>query len=775
MKRLPLVLICLACITSICKVHSQQGVYTKYIPSLESLSGFWMNADTTAIEPSVRNFRAQALCNRDMTSLSWFASAPFSGGYHTGVLKLNHQVLTAQAWRWYPWQALRKTSADGALVNSTVRMLPENDLVIWEITIKNTSAAKKHFEAEQDLIGFISNYRHEEWPWPYPYPTLKGKLNERTNEIVNVRNNIGLKQGEYQITTAEISAKHSQHALAETFPSDSEILASGKYKIVERHSSGFITGDHETSCFTGFDLIDRPTKLVTKNSGGPAYWIFDLLPNESKKIRFIMSFASSKTKLKTQLANWSHQFDKIYSGIPATWAKKWQQIFTPHNKLLSACFPTLQTKDSAINKVYYTGPLTMLYLLHTNLPAHKRVYLTGGPRWGASVTFYWDLTEWSGLWAVVDPTMMKEQLISWIHIDPSKYFGQDNFSGKGVGNGYVANYWALFQLIRSYITTTNDYTFLSTKIDQKTVLEHLTAYAYNWKKISLFGKPGSTEDIYKLADFGDDPWNLLECVPTYIHIVPSFNAGYVWMMRETAKFQNYAGNKAKASTMITEADSMAKRILGLYAGNGYWNSLYPDNKKVEIRHVLDFMFIGKFMHNDLPDSIKKAMTEFAYRELITDHWMRAQSLDDIAARNSDRPDHGPLGAFDGWPPGTMDALSALGHTDSAFLFYQHIAPVTYEGCWAQAHELWGADKLNKNALVRIPERGWNNRESSAGIDFSQVLLKNFLGFYPQIDGTVMQNNQQGFSINCNLWNVYFKGSYHTIHSNNGTVTISGLP
>ncbi len=55
------------------------------------------------------------------------------------------------------------------------------------------------------------------------------------------------------------------------------------------------------------------------------------------------------------------------------------------------------------------------------------------------------------------------------------------------------------------------------------------------------------------------------------------------------------------------------------------------------------------------------MIEFLYRELITDQWMRAQSLQDVAAERSDRADHGPLGAFDGWPAGTMDALTRMGY------------------------------------------------------------------------------------------------------------------
>lgn len=46
------------------------------VPTIDEVSGIWMASDTMAIEPSIRNFRGQALLNRDMTSVSWFVSAP---------------------------------------------------------------------------------------------------------------------------------------------------------------------------------------------------------------------------------------------------------------------------------------------------------------------------------------------------------------------------------------------------------------------------------------------------------------------------------------------------------------------------------------------------------------------------------------------------------------------------------------------------------------------------------------------------------------------------
>ena len=148
---------------------------------------------------------------------------------------------------------------------------------------------------------------------------------------------------------------------------------------------------------------------------------------------------------------------------------------------------------------------------------------------------------------------------------------------------------------------------------------------------------------------------------------------------------------------------------------------------------------------------------------MTDHWMRAQSLLDPAAENSDRPDHGPLGAFDGWPAGTMDALTQMGYPEKAMNFYHSILPLVYEGTWAQAHELWGPNKKNKSAKVRIAERGWHNRDSSAGIALSQVMLKDFFGFYPEIGGDALMNIGEA-QIDGTMHHVYYKGEYYKIYS-----------
>ncbi|MGD9977435.1 MAG: hypothetical protein AB7S54_05820 [Bacteroidales bacterium] len=765
------IIILLAIGLTSCKNNSnyQENIY-KCIPSLEDLSGIWVSDDTADMEPSIRNFRGQALVNRDLTSISWFVSAPYSGGYHTGTIRVNGQTPKVSTFRWQPYQALRKGSSDSLDIQSSTRMLFEKDAVMWTVEIKNNTSKVKNVKVDIDMIGFISKYGGD-WQWWYPYPKMEGAVTKRDEVVENIRKHLGESVNETEGYQWElIDGKPALVKAILKWPSDEEILGCIKYNA-NLDKNVIYVHDTETSAITAFSIVTKPDSIRAKNSGGTASWSWKLAPGETQTIKYLMAYGDDLESVKKNITEWTANFDKNFNGVKGSWEEKWATIFKPNNPLLSGCFPVLETNDELARKVYYTGPLTMLYLTNTNLPEHKKVFLTGGPRWGASISFFWDITLSSTLWASVDPAMMKEQITSWIKIDPSKYYGKDNFGGKGVGNGYSANYWALFQLIHDYIAVSGDYGYLDEAVNGKTVLQHLEDYALNWKKISVYGAKGCEDDIYKLADFGDDEWNLLECVPTYKHIVPSFNVGYAWMMRETARFYQYKGDSQKADSLNSQATEMIDRILKLYAGNGVWNSLYPNGKKIEVRHCLDFSFFGKYIPNDIPQSIRDEMLDFAYRELLTDHWMRAQSLSDIAAKQSDRCDHGPLGAFDGWPADIMDALSQMGYPQRALDFYRAIEPVTNEGIWAQAHELWGENKENSKAKVRIAQRDWCNRESIGGLSLSQVMLKDFFGFYPKINGeTLMDNN--GWQFNGKLHHVFYRNEYYTIEYISGHPVLS---
>ncbi|MGD9328643.1 MAG: hypothetical protein PVH48_06710, partial [Cyclobacteriaceae bacterium] len=199
--------------------------------------------------------------------------------------------------------------------------------------------------------------------------------------------------------------------------------------------------------------------------------------------------------------------------------------------------------------------------------------------------------------------------------------------------------------------------------------------------------------------------------------------------------------------------------------DGVWYGLFPNNEKREIRHILDFHFVGRYMGDDLTPEIKEEMIQFVESELMTESWMRAQSKDDLDAEHSDRPDHGPLGSYDGWPLNTMEAFYHMGYPEKAMDFYRAIYPVTLEGTWAQSHELWGDNKYNKNARVRIARRGLSVRDAASGIGYANLMLREFFGFAPKfMNDSPLDKPQMARSIQGKMHHINYQGNYYTIVS-----------
>jgi hypothetical protein len=263
--------------------------------------------------------------------------------------------------------------------------------------------------------------------------------------------------------------------------------------------------------------------------------------------------------------------------------------------------------------------------------------------------------------------------------------------------------------------------FLREKIADQTVLERLRVLATDWKK--LLRAPTDT-----LADYGEAQ-NLLECVPTYIGKVPSFNAADVWMMREFAGILQTVGEPDEAGQMLAEADAMAKAVMTLYVpGTGVWMSLHLDGSRVEMRHCYDFATVGRFMAGDLSANVRGEMVSFVKHELLAEKWMRAQSMLDLAAGVSDRPDHGSMGAYDAWPAVTVDAMCALGYWEDAIPFLRRTQAAIYEGVYAQAHEFYGPSRGQFDAPVRIAQREGCMRECTGGGAFAETIIGTLFGY-----------------------------------------------
>jgi hypothetical protein len=397
-------------------------------------------------------------------------------------------------------------------------------------------------------------------------------------------------------------------------------------------------------------------------------------------------------------------------------------MFTPGNSHFSGHLPTLSGADEGIARSYYMAALLALYMRNTRISATEPIFLTGGPRLGPTTTFFWDHTEWSRLYALLEPAGLRSWLLRALSGPYDRSFGFDAMNGGPLGNYYAANDYALFRLTEHYICITGDVGLLAERAGPLTVLEHLERLAYGWRA----RRTAATGGV--LADFGADPWTLLECVPNYVNVVASFNAAYAGMTRSLAGLFRYLGRAAAAAD--ADADRLARAVVGLARPDGRWQIRHPAATE-SIGHCLDFGLVAAYLHDDLTESQRTAAAGFASEKLLAATWMRALAADDPAAPISNRPDHGAAGAFCAWPGVTAHGLAALGRRDLAAQLLGVVHRSASGGLWGQAMEIVSDERGQR---VRVAEDGASNRDSIGGVATAEAVVSGLFGFEPTFTG-----------------------------------------
>ena len=502
-------------------------------------------------------------------------------------------------------------------------------------------------------------------------------------------------------------------------------------------------------------------------------WNVSLPPGGGKEIEFVAGDgrAADAPKVHADVMRWSANFPEEFDDFKKCWEQRWADAFTPGNRHFSGSLPVLVTDNLALKRNYYIGILTVLELERTQFPVSPRSFVTSGER-APGTQYYWDASMQSIAWALLEPAGMKATLRRWLTqnvrsgdtIDLRQTNGFDSTAYDHI-NGYAFNACNIFQTTFDYLRVTGDLDFLDERLENgKTVLQKMDDMATDWKTLV---RPDSA-----LADYGENR-NLLECAPAYIHRVASCNAQNVSMMREAAALQEMKGNAARARELRDDAAKLLPAVLSLYKpGDGVWFGLHNDGQRVELRHCVDYIYVGNALAGDLTPDMRREMTGFVQRELLTRDWMRAMSLKDAAAAVSDRPDHGPMGAYDGWPALTVGAMWRLGFPVEAFDFYCRTAEVTEEGPFAQAREFYGAHRDQYDAPVRIAERDGCMKECISGAAFADVVVRAFFGFAPSLDGkTVLADAQTPRPFTGKLLHVSSRGERFTINADRNGVSV----
>ncbi|GIF67984.1 hypothetical protein Ais01nite_60190 [Asanoa ishikariensis] len=471
--------------------------------------------------------------------------------------------------------------------------------------------------------------------------------------------------------------------------------------------------DTRSSARATYTFAVPPDELSPHGAGARATWRLALAAGETAVVGFALAWGTEAT------APAATGLDQELSDTADAWRRLWAHAFTPGNPDFSGHLPTLRTDHDDLARAYYMGALLVLYMRNIRVGRTGPVFLTGGPRLGATTTFFWDHTEWSRMYAMLDPAGLRAWLLAGLAGPYHESFGYDVRGGGPLGNYYISNEYALFRLIEHYVGVTGDVAFLSESAGGRTVLEHVERLAYG-----VAGRLGTKEG---LADFGPDAWRVLECVPNYVDAMASFNAAYVGMLRSYAALLRFLGGRdADAERADADAGGLAKAVLDLYAGDGRWAILHPDGRDT-IGHVLDFGLVAAELAGDLTADQRAEMVTFVVDKLLAGPWLRALAADDPIAPFSDRPDHGAGGAFGAWPGVTAYGLAKLGRPDLAAGVLGRTPRAASGGLWGQAMEILTGDAEPR---VRVAGRGVANRDSIAGAAIAEAVIAGLFGVEP---------------------------------------------
>jgi autotransporter-associated beta strand protein len=595
------------------------------VPSLDELSAAWMPESGLQNYPSVYNFAGGLKTEPNLLGVTFLTFAPFSQGSDTAVLSVNGSAATAQQSRWFPYQVERQGDYSGLHVDTLVRMPFEQQGVLYSITVSNTTAQPLTPSVSVALRGYIRNIGGT-WGWGAPRPGTTGYSASLTN--------------------------------------------SGSVLLVL---------DAQSAAATAFAFATVPGSLTVNGAEGTAVWAPTLGAGETRTLQFVLAVSATPLQAMANATNWAASFVTVFSQAQSGWEGRWQSAFQRGNTNFSGNAPVLDTTNSTVRQMYYSSVLISLLLERTSLPMSPRVYVTDSPQWGVTLEYFWDTALWADLWAQLDPLVMKQHCKDYLAMNIHTCYAKDYLSGGAAGPWYAPNDISVFGLWWSYLTATGDWNALNETAGGQTVLQQLNNIALYWQ--SLVPSGGT------LADYGGNG-NLLECDANYVNQVASLNAANVWMMRRMGDIYDRLGQGSNAAALRASAAAQAPNVLALYNGDGTWNCIH-NGPSVNVRHCYDYIMLGRCMAEDLQPTVRTQMTAFVENELLVPGWMRAMSLSDPAAgwSNSQRPDHGPIGSYDGWPAMTCGVMAQFGQYDKALSLLQRCQGVLQEGPFSQAHQL----------------------------------------------------------------------------------------
>ncbi len=485
---------------------------------------------------------------------------------------------------------------------------------------------------------------------------------------------------------------------------------------------------------------------------------FDLAPEESRSIVFVNSLGESQAFVERNYDSVSSSFAAVLEATTNEWNQELRAAFTPNNDRYSGYLPTLVTTDEALKRLYHSAALSAVYFKRTSPHSvYGTTYVTLLPRYWETATFLWDISLSAMLLAMLDPTVLRRMMETWMTVDVHQHFGTEFLTGAGIGPWYSVNDFAMSRMAREYLRWTGDQAWLDKTVGGTKVIDRLVSYAEHWRSLDT--------NKHGLADYGGVN-NLLEAVSSYVHEVAGLNAANVYNLRFAAELLERRGEKAKATALRTEATELGHRVNDLYvSGKGVWHCRLPDGSYNEVHHCYDFgttlITIGDMMSQEQ----KREMVRFFREELQTSSWMRALSTKDLDVTFSIRPDHQWTGAYAAWAALALSGLFVAGESQMAFDWMKGLAKTTMQGPIAQAHfvETFVAPEANGGAIKAPSDQPFiNDWACVSGCNYLEPIVDSIFGVRAGLSGDISARPNFGpLDPKSELRNIHYQGRIYT--------------
>ena len=760
------------------------------IPTIMELSGEWNEAVPLRGIGPVQNFIGsvgirgspyQGTRRSDMVSLSQIIFSPFDGNMINSSMKLisdsNDDIyLHMNETKWSPCQVSRRT----------------NNISYNNISLRVTNDVRLGFEKR--LI--LSKYTMESTP-NNPNTPLQFEFN-LTGPLFQLC-------GIDLVTYSGISC-----GWGVTLPIRQEFY---KWETIN-DTIGVVTFNNNTNVKGYISIVSYDMKNNIKYGnikvGNHNNFIVNLNAVVSDEIVLIITFGDDNFPIINITEYFQYEtYINEYNSACELWQKRWEKAFEPKNDHFSGNLPKLVINDSKVERMYYSGALSIISLERTNLNISNRTYtisqgnpsqLAGNSSMGGSGQFTWDLSFTSVVLTILDPESTKDVLRFIIR--NSKFFTEENRPflvpqlwdawsqySYGQSTPYMFDYVTAFQFISTYIRITNDYEFLDERLQIYGSTINISVKEYLVKLANVYRIYQTINGtIHGLTNYGGNLRCFLEVIPTYIHAIPALNYGNAYMLLSLSELLGNETYRQDGINIINLANKY------MYNNDGTFNCLYPNGSIVNVRTIADYVYISQYLGIFIPregggindpellteiNEMMYEMNQFAMNELYVNdsNWFRSLSLNDSIYYPDNllimRADWGIGGSYPGLDGMIVESL-AIGDNNytRSIEFYRNAELVTHKGSMSQGIAVYtpnswlngtkAAQDMNYNMYRPPPippyQPGWPEyfedgsywpetlRDiANVAASFNDAMIRTLFGFNPIWNGWNKYNTSNDFN------------------------------